>query len=629
MPAGTSNTNTTLIGITPPNGNTGTLSVVGSQVISGNLSGWGGIGVQITGTASGGVAVFEGSADGSNFFTYPLATPTAGNQVTSITTTGFWQGSVTGLQTFRVRLTAIVAGSWVVTLKPAVDSTPALTAVTVNNTNTGSNAAAGLVGVSPPSSADYQGVKVGSNLQGVTGLNVGSQIAQVVAVVDGSGTQVTTFGGAGGTSSNINSATPAQATYAGFSDGTNMQGARVFDTDSGGGVENTLGVNLRQIGSGGSVEAGVSAHPLRIDPTGTTPQPASQSGTWNIGTVTTVSTATVVGNVADAGTDSGDPVLVAGTYTTATPTYTNGQRGRARIDANGNLLVNVNAGGASNPAAGSTGAAVPASADYQGINIGGNLTGVTGFSLGTARAQAIAIVDGSGNQVTTFGGSGGTSSNVGSAVPSAATAAGFSDGTNLQLARVFDADTGGGTQYVEGVILRSSASGGSNEAGTSSFPLRVDPTGTTTQPVSLASVPTHAVTQSGAWNVGQTGTWTVQPGNSANTTPWLVKEQASSAVPTLGLNVAVTTIVNSPAVLTDYYIYNPNSSVAYVQLFDSASVVVGTTPPKWSLGVPAGAAANLSGMNLQFNTSIKVAATQTASGGAGVVTAIDANWGYR
>jgi hypothetical protein len=31
-----------------------------------------------------------------------------------------------------------------------------------------------------------------------------------------------------------------------------------------------------------------------------------------------------------------------------------------------------------------------------------------------------------------------------------------------------------------------------------------------------------AVTQSGTWNVGQSGSWTVQPGNIANTTAWLV-----------------------------------------------------------------------------------------------------------
>jgi hypothetical protein len=61
-----------------------------------------------------------------------------------------------------------------------------------------------------------------------------------------------------------------------------MQGARVQDLDSGAGTEYGLGVNLRQIASGGSVEAGILAHPIRVDPTGTTAQLASQSGTWTV-----------------------------------------------------------------------------------------------------------------------------------------------------------------------------------------------------------------------------------------------------------------------------------------------------------------------------------------------------------
>lgn len=48
------------------------------------------------------------------------------------------------------------------------------------------------------------------------------------------------------------------------------------------------------------------------------------------------------------------------------------------------------------------------------------------------------------------------------------------------------------------------------ELATSTNPLRVDPTGTTTQPVS------------GTVTANQGGTWTVQPGNTANTTAWLV-----------------------------------------------------------------------------------------------------------
>jgi len=85
---------------------------------------------------------------------------------------------------------------------------------------------------------------------------------------------------------------------------------------------------------------------------------------------------------------------------------------------------------------------------------------LTSATRGSERALSVQIVDGSGAQVTTFGGAGGTSSNVGSAVPSAATAAGFSDGTNLRIPRLYDGDSGAGTEYIAGVLLKTPASGG-------------------------------------------------------------------------------------------------------------------------------------------------------------------------
>jgi len=78
---------------------------------------------------------------------------------------------------------------------------------------------------------------------------------------------------------------------------------------------------------------------------------------------------------------------------------------------------------------------------------------------------------------------GGTASDFGDPFPVTGTAAGFNDGTDMQGARVFDADSGAGTQYVLGSILRASAPGGSVETGTLSNPLRIDPTGDTAQPV--------------------------------------------------------------------------------------------------------------------------------------------------
>jgi len=58
-----------------------------------------------------------------------------------------------------------------------------------------------------------------------------------------------------------------------------------------------------------------------------------------------------------------------------------------------------------------------------------------------------------------------------SAKPSSDTLIGGSDGTNVQAARIFDSDSGAGTQWVLGVQLRQSASGGSVELGTSSYPI--------------------------------------------------------------------------------------------------------------------------------------------------------------
>lgn len=72
---------------------------------------------------------------------------------------------------------------------------------------------------------------------------------------------------------------------------------------------------------------------------------------------------------------------------------------------------------------------------------------------------------------------------------------------------------------------------GTNVLGTAAHPIRIDPTGTTTQPVSLAST-----TITGTVAASQSGTWTVQPGNTANTTPWLVTANAGTG--TFGTNTA-------------------------------------------------------------------------------------------
>lgn len=60
-------------------------------------------------------------------------------------------------------------------------------------------------------------------------------------------------GGTGGTSSDNGAAFPTPGTAAGFNDGTNMQGAVVFDLDTGAGTEYVLGASMRIGASGASI----------------------------------------------------------------------------------------------------------------------------------------------------------------------------------------------------------------------------------------------------------------------------------------------------------------------------------------------------------------------------------------
>lgn len=99
--------------------------------------------------------------------------------------------------------------------------------------------------------------------------------------------------------------------------------------------------------------------------------------------------------------------------------------------------------------------------------------------------ECVYVGDSATNTIKTsvIGSAGGTSSTFGAAFPATGTAGGFSDGTNMQPGRTVDADTGAGTVTVQGINLLKRAAGGPVEAGTATDPLRIDPTGSTAQPV--------------------------------------------------------------------------------------------------------------------------------------------------
>ena len=134
----------------------------------------------------------------------------------------------------------------------------------------------------------------------------------------------------------------------------------------------------------------------------------------------------------------------------------------------------------------------------------------------------------------------------------------------------------------------------------------------------------------GVVNAAESGTWTVQPGNTANTTAWLVKHQAGTPVLENALSTTVQTVTGSAGILDAYFCWNPNASVEYVQIFDiSGTVTLGTSTPKWSIGIPPTSGGNLSQMAINFANAIKVAATTTATGSSAPGTALDCNFSFR
>jgi hypothetical protein len=85
------------------------------------------------------------------------------------------------------------------------------------------------------------------------------------------------------------------------------------------------------------------------------------------------------------------------------------------------------------------------------------------------------------------------------------------------------------------------------------------------------------------------------------------------------LGNTVSSVKSSAGNLYGFTFQNPNSTAAYVQLFDlvSNSVTLGTTAPKLSYWVPAGGSYDLVATGeakISFATAISIAATTTATG---------------
>lgn len=224
-----------------------------------------------------------------------------------------------------------------------------------NTANTTAWLVTGTGGTFPATQSGNWGVRLqdGSG-NALTSLEAGSQRAITVSVVDSGGNQVSSFGGSGGTASAFGSAFPSGAssgTAVGFNDGTNMQGARVIDADTGAGVFWTLATNPVFRTSGTPVEAGTASNPWNV--VFPSAQAVSQSGVWNIGTLSTITTlpalaagSNTIGavNLAQYTPASGRlPVDGSGVTQPVSGTVTANQGGAWAVTANAGTNLNTSA----------------------------------------------------------------------------------------------------------------------------------------------------------------------------------------------------------------------------------------------------------------------------------------------
>lgn len=230
------------------------------------------------------------------------------------------------------------------------------------------------------------------------------------------------------------------------------------------------------------------------------------------------------------------------------------------------------------------------------------------------------------------------------------------------------------------INLRTAAG---TELGTAGAPIRTDPTGTTTQPISAASLPLPAgastlaeqQTQTASLSViddwdesdrakvnpiaGQAG---VQGGSGTvtaltqrvvlatdvglpagtnligdvdvaprTTGGWLVGNFTSGDTYTALTNSAQV-IKGSAGKFGGYYIYNPNNTAIYVLVYDiaAASVTVGTSTAKLVFCIPAASAANLELLaGIPFATAMSIAATTTGDGNTAPTVALEAMVFYK
>lgn len=235
------------------------------------------------------------------------------------------------------------------------------------------------------------------------------------------------------------------------------------------------------------------------------------------------------------------------------------------------------------------------------------------------------------------------SQSTGSAVPSAVVFVGGTDGTN---ARALKTDSSGELQVDVLTLPNVTLAAGTNtnevvgdaahDAGVAGNPLLMGGVSSAAAPTSV-DADGDAVRawylRNGAQATVITAAGALIGGDATNGLDVdITRGPASSTVNSTSsdggtaLTNSAQAIKASAGVLTGVYIYNPNATAVFVQVYNTAaaSVTVGTTNPLFMLTVPPAVAVGPPIPNVTFGTAISWSATSTAGGNGAPTTALDA-----
>ncbi len=322
---------------------------------------------------------------------------------------------------------------------------------------------------------------------------------------------------------------------------------------------------LTTISQGGNAATVSVAGALKIDGSAVT-QPvsgtitANQGGTWNINNISgTISLPTGAATETTLSTRLADSTFTGRINTLGQKTMANSTP--VVISSDQSALTVTGTVTATNPSVSTTGSTPPASATYIGGSVTtaaptyttGQMSALSLTTGGLLRVDNSSVTQPISGTITANAGTGNftvvqaTASNLNATVVQSTAA-------NLRSQTASEATTAAATGTVAsltgGAVTTAAptyTTGQMNPLSlTTSGALRIDGSGAT-QPVSgtvTANAGTGTFTVSGTVAATQSGTWTVQPGNTANTTPWL-------ATINQGGNSAAVKAASTAAIATD------------------------------------------------------------------------------